>query len=59
MAFMHKGIEYYVGNVSTDFTISIPSLKNYFKVIKGNRIDSAHNKAKSVIEDEIKKNKTK
>jgi len=55
MAFNHKGIEYHIGLISTKFTISIPALKNYFKVIEVKKLDTAHLKAQTIIEDEIRR----
>lgn len=55
MPFIHKGIEYHIGIISTRFTISIPAIKNYFKEIEAKKIDSAHNKAQSIIDDEIRR----
>lgn len=53
MAFIHKEVEYYIGRISNRYTISIPYLKNYFKVLEVKSIDSAHNKAQRLIEDEL------
>lgn len=53
MAFNHRGIEYYIGTFGSKVTISIPSIKNYFKELEVKKIDSAHNKAQSIIEDEL------
>lgn len=53
MAFLHKGVEYYIGAYGSKLTISIPSINDYFKELEVKKIDSAHNKAQSIIEDEL------
>jgi hypothetical protein len=53
MAFIHKGIEYYLGGYASKFTVSIPQLKNYFKEIEVTNIKTAHSRAQTTIEDEI------
>lgn len=53
MSFQHRGIEYFLGNCSTTFTISIPAFKNYFKVLEVKKLDTAHVKAQTIIEDEL------
>lgn len=55
MAFKHKGIEYFIGSCSGKITISIPKIKNYFKEIEVKKIDTAHSKAQTIIEDEIRR----
>ncbi|AZA74757.1 hypothetical protein [Chryseobacterium indoltheticum] len=55
MSFHHRGIEYFIGLYSTKFTISIPALKNYFKEIEVKKVDTAHSKAQTIIEDEIQR----
>lgn len=53
MSFHHRGIEYFIGLCSTKFTISIPAVKNYFKELEVKKIDTAHSKAQTIIEDEL------
>lgn len=53
MSFQHKGIEYFLCLCSTTFTISIPAFKNYFKVLEVKKIDTAHSKAQTIIDDEL------
>lgn len=53
MAFNHNGIDYYIGSCSGKLTISIPAVKNYFKILEVKTIDSAHNKAQDIINDEL------
>ncbi|ASK29694.1 hypothetical protein CEY12_06060 [Chryseobacterium sp. T16E-39] len=53
MAFIYKGIEYYIGSYASKFTISIPMIKNYFKEVEAKKSDYAHNIAQTIIEDEL------
>lgn len=53
MSFHHRGIEYFIGLFSTKFTVSIPVLKNYFKELEVKKIDTAHAKAQTIIDDEL------